>query len=149
MQAKLTSVGEQEFDELLSLMRDYYDFDNLEYNLVKIQAAVQGLMFDETLGKIWLIAYQMEYIGYIAITFGYSLESGGRDAVVDEFFIMEKYRDRGVGKSVLNQVEDFLKHEHIKALYLEVDRENQKAKKFYVSQGFESRERFHLMSKSL
>ncbi len=149
MHAKLIAVGGQELDELLSLMRAYYDFDNLEYNLVKIQAAAEGLISDNKLGKIWLIAYQMEYIGYIAITFGYSLESGGRDAVVDEFYIMEKHRDRGIGKSILNQVEDFLKHEQIKALYLEVDRENQKAKKFYVSQGFESRERFHLMSKSL
>ena len=149
MQIELTPVGEQELQELLTLMSAYYDFEHLNFDKDIAQTAVQGLISDRTLGKIWLIEYQKEYIGYIVITFGYSMESGGRDAVVDEFFILENYRDRGIGKMVLNQVEDNLKQMQVKALYLEVDRENQRAKQFYMSQGFRSRERFHLMSKSL
>jgi len=36
------------------------------------------------MGRVWLIQYQGQVIGYVILTLGYSLEYGGRDAFIDE-----------------------------------------------------------------
>jgi GNAT superfamily N-acetyltransferase len=40
-------------------------------------------------------------VGYIVLTFGYSLEYLGRDAFIDEFYLRESYRGRRWGRRTL------------------------------------------------
>jgi len=149
MQLDLIAVEEPDIQVLLSLMSAYYNFEQLEFDQDKARMAVKRLISDGRSGKIWLINFRGDSIGYVAVTFGFSLEFGGKDAFIDEIFILDPYRRKGIGTMVLKLVEIYLKNDQVMALHLEVDRKNHKAKHFYRSQGFESRERYHLMSKSL
>ncbi len=112
-------------------------------------AAITPLLGDNTFGRIWLISKSDRIVGYIALCFGYSIEFGGRDAFVDEFFIDETARGQGIGKEVLEAVKIEAQKLGVVALHLEVACTNTRAKKLYSSCGFDARENFNLMSCTL
>jgi ribosomal protein S18 acetylase RimI-like enzyme len=135
--------------DLLVLMQEYYAHDDLEFNRDAALAALGKLLAEEAFGCAWLIERDGRALGYIVLTFGYSLEFGGRDAFIDELYIQEAYRGCGVGTETLELAESAARSMGIAALHLEVDRDNRVASRFYRRSGFEDRARFRLMSKRL
>lgn len=130
-------------------MKAYYEFDRLHFNQRIALTALNHLIENENLGRLWIISFNAENVGYIAITFGFSLEFGGKDAFIDEFFILEDFRGKGIGRKVLGLVKTILKDLNASALYLEVDRENVTAQKYFHALGFKSRELFINISQLL
>jgi GNAT superfamily N-acetyltransferase len=63
----------------------------------------------------------------IVLTFGYSLEYQGRGAFIDEFFVQASHRHRGWGKITLQHAEKAARELNIRALHLEITRENGRA----------------------
>lgn len=149
MNLQLVPVDDRTIERLLELMQVYYHYDQLEFEEDKACQAVLQLLAEDQLGMIWLISFESKLVGYLAVTFGFSLEFGGKDAFIDEFFILEEYRNQGIGSSVLKLAEQSLKQQKVLALHLEVNAEHDAAKHFYEARGFRFRERFHLMSKEL
>ena len=144
---ELLLAGESQLEALLPLVRGYHEFEHVTMSDAERAAAVTPLLQPgSSLGRIWLVCSGGEAIGYAALTFGYSIEFRGRDAFVDELFLVEKARGRGMGSAVL----EFIKQEAaalgIVALHLEVARDNRRARRVYERWGFEPREQFHLMS---
>jgi GNAT superfamily N-acetyltransferase len=66
---------------------------------------MRRLLTDPALGSVFMAADKNSAIGYLALAFGYSLEYHRRDAFVDEFFILEKYRGNGLGGKMLMHAE--------------------------------------------
>jgi len=97
-------------------------------------------------GRIWLIKEDGNAIGYLALCFGYSIEFGGRDAFVDEFYIRPESRGQGIGALCLERIKRETQKLGIAALHLIVDRNNAPAQRLYAGQGFTERERFQLLS---
>ena len=85
-------------------------------------------------------------VGYAALCFGYSIEFRGRDAFVDELFIAEQARGKGLGSRVLELIRKEAARLGIVALHLEVARDNTRARRLYEKWGFRARERYYLMS---
>jgi len=133
-------------DLLLPIMREYYAFDDHPFDLEKARAAVMGLLREPALGRVWLICDGENVVGYLVLTFGYSLELLGRDAFVDEFFLLENYRRQGWGRQTIEFVEQAARALGVHAIHLEVTRHNEGARQFYPKLGFEDRGH-HLMSK--
>ena len=50
-------------------------------------AAASELIRTSSLGKLWMIHWQGQPIGYVAVTFGFTLEFYGRTATIDELFV--------------------------------------------------------------
>ncbi len=149
MQTQLRPAGRADLETLIGFMRVYYQYDRIEFDEEIARDALQGLVGADHLGRAWLIVQDGLEIGYIVTAFGYSLEFGGREANIDEFFIQEGYRGKGVGTQTLRQVEARLKEMGIAAIHLEVEQENTSAQAFYRSLGFTSRPRFMNMTKRL
>jgi len=74
------------------------------------------------------------------ICFSYSLEWLGRDAFVDEFYLLPEYRGRGWGRKTMVFVEDSARSLNVRALHLEVVRQNAAALQVYRKLGFKDRE---------
>ena len=146
MQPSFRIADESSVDLLLGLMRDYYAFDHHPFDPEQARAALIGLLRDPNLGRIWLIHDDERAVGYIVLTFGYSLELLGRDAFVDEFFLLESHRGQGWGRKTMEFVEKAARAQGVHAIHLEVTRHNLAAQQFYPKLGFEDR-RHHLMSK--
>lgn len=132
---------------LLPLVRSYHEFEQVPMSDDERLAVLEPLLRPASrFGRIWLIRWRGEVVGYGALCFGYSIEFGGRDAFLDELFIVEWARGKGLGGEAL----DLMKREAavlgIVALHLEVSRTHHRARQFYEKHGFRARERFQLMS---
>jgi N-formylglutamate amidohydrolase/GNAT superfamily N-acetyltransferase len=84
--------------------------------------------------------------GYAILAYGFSLEFGGRDAFLDEFYIDEQFRGRGIGKAAPEAICQWARDTGLAAVHLEVEKANTSAKALYANLGFEDREHYHLMS---
>lgn len=131
---------------LLEFMRSYYVFEGIEYVEETAAHALNGLLSSEQSGRAWLICLQGKPVGYAALTFGYSLEMGGRDAFLDELFLVETVRGKGIGKQVMAMIQQEARQLGVHALHLEVGRENTHAQRLYRTTGFQTRQGFFLMT---
>ncbi len=125
------------------------EFDGTLADPARARAGLELLMNHDEWGGVWLICADEKPVGYIALTWGFSLEFGGRDAFVDELYIAEGYRGQGFGRQTLAFAESECRARGIGALHLEVDRNNTNAQTVYERVGFEKRDGYFLMSKRM
>jgi ribosomal protein S18 acetylase RimI-like enzyme len=124
-------------DTLLPLMRLYYEFDHLGFEEARARRALAELLENEALGKAWLIRWREAAAGYVVLTHDYGLDSGGREAVIDEFYLRSDYRRQGIGRGTIQFLEQFCAAEGMTALWLGVRHDNTAAQAFYAEMGFE------------
>lgn len=142
----LELAGPTQLEELLPLVAAYHAFEEVESSSQQRKSSVTNLLQDKVLGEIWLIRKLDSLIGYIAVCYSYSIEFGGRDAFVDEFYIEAAERGKAIGSKVLVEVSALLRERDIVALHLEVNGTNEQAKSTYARAGFSSRDKYHVMS---
>jgi ribosomal protein S18 acetylase RimI-like enzyme len=141
----LVPVGPGDRGALEAMVRAYYAEDGLPFDELRQGAAITALLDGDPLGLAWLVRHGAATVGYVVLTLGFSLESGGRDGFIDELYIVPAARGRGA------QVLALLEHEAavrgLKRLYLEVGHDNP-AQGLYRRAGFADHAR-HLLSKPL
>jgi GNAT superfamily N-acetyltransferase len=135
-------------NEIVAMMRRYYAEDGYPFDDSEARQAVSGLIRDDNLGRLWVIPSQARIIGYLAVTLGFSLEYRGRDAFIDELFVAEEARGKGLGRAALEIAEAYCRERGVKALHLEVERHREAAFELYRRNGFEAHDRY-LMTKML
>ncbi|WP_368187702.1 GNAT family N-acetyltransferase [Aestuariibius sp. HNIBRBA575] len=113
------------------------------------EAAIKPLLDGSPLGAVYLMGPARAPVGYVVITFGWSVEFGGIDAFVDELFIRPSVRGRGLATEALLALSKALSQGGVRALHLEVATEDQATIRLYQRNGFSIRDGYHLMSKSL
>jgi GNAT superfamily N-acetyltransferase len=133
-------AAESDTAALLKFMRAYYAFDGHGFDEQKAGVALTTLLRDTNLGRVWLILDGEAPVGYVVICFGYSLEWLGRDAFVDEFYLLPDFRGCGWGRKTMAFVEDAARSLNVRALHLEVVRQNAAALQVYRKLGFKDRE---------
>ena len=140
----LTSASKEDIPVIRKMMEDFYIFENLPFDGISAETALTGLIENETAGGVWLIRTENDIIGYLILTYGYSIEYKGKDAFVDEIFIKEKYRRMGAGKLALEFAEKTCRSTGVKALHLEVEKKNTNAQAFYRKNGYCDHDRYLL-----
>jgi ribosomal protein S18 acetylase RimI-like enzyme len=133
-------AAESDTAEVLKFMKAYYAFDGHGFNEQKASLALTTLLRDSNLGRVWLILNGGAAVGYVVICFSYSLEWLGRDAFVDEFYLLPEFRGRGWGRKTIAFVEEAARLLSVRALHLEVVRQNTAALQVYRKLGFKDRE---------
>lgn len=145
----LELAGPAQLEELLPLVAAYHAFEEVETTAEQRKSSVAKLLKDKSLGEIWLVRKLNSVIGYIAVCYSYSIEFGGRDAFVDEFYIASAERGKGIGGRVLKEIAALLQVRGIVAVHLEVDGMNEQARAAYARAGFLSRDKYHVLSLEL
>jgi ribosomal protein S18 acetylase RimI-like enzyme len=133
-------------DLLVGLMREFYELEHISFDERGAREALAQLLSDGRLGRVCLIRSGGDVAGYLVVTFGFSLEFGGRDAFVDELFLRGEFRRRGIGKLALAFAEEQCREAGVGALHLEVERANTAAQELYRRSGFRDHDRY-LMTK--
>lgn len=131
---------------VLEMMREFYLIEHLPYDDSVARRALRALLSDRGAGVAFIVRDGSQLAGYLVLTFGYSLEYHGRDALVDELYVREPLRGRGVGSELIAGAEALCRAEGIRALHLEVDRSNERAKRLYHRAGYQDHDR-HLLTK--
>ncbi len=149
MSAALHLAGPEDLDRLAALVADFHAEEGLPGSDATRRAALSPLVEGIPHGAAYLIGPARAPIGYVIVTFGWSVEFGGLDAIIDEIYLRRAVRNRGIASEALISLPRALARAGVKALHLEVDRENASARKLYARAGFEARERYMLMSRRL
>jgi GNAT superfamily N-acetyltransferase len=71
---------------------------------------------------------------YAVLTWGWSIEAGGAEAVLDEIFVSE--RDGGVGTALIEHVLDDGRRRGLARIFLETETHNSRVRRFYERRGF-------------
>ena len=122
---------------ITQMMQDFYAIDNYPMDVEVAKTLFQEFISNEHLGKSWLIYSENEIVGYIILTFIFSFEYGGKIAFVDELFIKETARGKGIGKEAIQFIQKEVPKLSLKLLYLEVEPHNENAQKLYLAHDFE------------
>ena len=100
------------------------------------------------LGRAWLIFEAEKLAGYVILTLGFSFEYRGRDGYIDELYLDERFRGRGIGQKTMEFVEAEARRLGVNAIHLEATGSNDAAIALYRRTGFVEHER-RLMTKKL
>jgi ribosomal protein S18 acetylase RimI-like enzyme len=111
-----------------------------------IEQLIQSQLMGNSIGYIWLIEWDRQPVGYVALAIGFSLAFGGRDGFLDELYVDPQYRGQGIGTRVLREVLNEARSLDLHAVHLEVSRDNPRARALYQREGFADRQHYHLMS---
>lgn len=148
MDLRITTATAADEGPLLALIREFYAVEHLPYDEAVLHRALAQLWEAPAYGRVLVMRDGEAPVGYLMLTFGFSLEYHGRDALVDELYVRESHRGRGAGSAFLAFVEDLCRAEDVRAVHLEVDHVNLRAKALYHRSGYVDHDR-HLLTKWL
>lgn len=145
----LTLARPDDLDRLSPLVAAFHDEANISQTEATRHAALLPILEGSPHGVVYLIGPGRAPIGYIVISFGWSVEFGGLDGYVDEFYIRPGVRGRGIGTEVMISLPKALAGAGLKALHLEVRRDNEKARKLYEKLRFLPRDAYSLLTRTM
>lgn len=134
----LQTCAEADREVLVSFMRAFCIEDGHPHGPAN-EAALDALIADPANGRAFLILMDGVCVGYAALCFGFSLEFGGRDAFLDEFYVVPDARGRGVASRALDLLVDAARADRVQALHLEVMDGNERAAGLYGRRGWIAR----------
>ena len=124
---------------------DYIRFSTEFYNSSAVDKPVprehfeQG--FDDMMrSDVYVQGYMLvcdgNNVGYCVTMKTYSVEAGGITIWIDELFVLEEYRSKGLGRELFKYIEEN-GDKKLRRIRLEVELENGRAISLYKKMGFE------------
>jgi ribosomal protein S18 acetylase RimI-like enzyme len=130
-----------DIDLVIAMMREFYAIDDYPIDAHRSRELFNTFIENDALGKSWLILDGGDVVGYLILTFVFSFELGGTIAFVDELYISDRARGKGIGRETVAFIKAEAEILGVKMLYLEVEHHNTLAQKLYASAGFETHKR--------
>lgn len=127
--------------EGLAAMRRFYEEESLEFREERARQALEQLLEHPDCGGLWFIERGAAAVGYFVLTACWSLEFGGKYALLDEFFVERSRRGAGIGAAALRRILEEAERMDVSAIRLEVDRLNPRVRAFYQRSGFAAHDR--------
>lgn len=125
-----------DIDIILPMMQNFYAIDGYPIDVEVSRKLFEIFITDEKLGRSWLIYVDDQIVGYVILTFIFSFEYKGTIAFLDELYLNQISRGKGIGKQVLDFVHQQAIELSLKIIYLEVEGHNENAQKLYLSKDF-------------
>jgi len=133
---QLVKVNPQESELLKDYIEALYRFEGDFEAIVNIEEGLKSLFRNEVLATPYFIKQGQEKIGYVILTRYHSVEKGGVTIYIDELYVEERFRRRGVGKTILDEVVKIAQKEKAKAIWANTEHNNPGAQQFFKSAGF-------------
>ncbi len=122
---------------LIGLLNDFAQEALAPLTTEHLTAAVTPLLRGTELGEIWVLEHEQNLIGYLVIGWGWGIESGGREALIDEVFVSQPHRNQGLGAQLVEAALARAKELDAKTVFLETEQSNPESRKLYQNLGFE------------
>jgi GNAT superfamily N-acetyltransferase len=124
-------AGRRDLTTLIELHRAFCLADAHPFNEDRARAAFTPLLDDDAHGVVWMIDRPQ---AYAVLTWGWSIEAGGAEAVLDEIFATE--RGAGAGSVLLRHVLRDAEQRGLARVFLETEVANGRVRNFYRRHGF-------------
>lgn len=119
---------------VLALVAEYCEADDHEYDEERSLAALTPLLDGDRHGTVWVAEADGDIDGYGALTWGWSIEAGGPEAVLDEIYV--RGRGAGVGSSLIRALEAEGREHGMRRIFLETEQPNAAARRLYTRHGY-------------
>lgn len=113
-------------DDLTALMELMHEFDP-----ATPEAGVVALLGDDTHGVIWVTD---AVDAYAVVTWGWSVESGGAEAILDEIYV--RHQGRGTGSALIEHLHGDCAARGVRRIFLETEAPNEAARRLYGRHGY-------------
>lgn len=101
-----------------------------------------GTVFEEALNSPELITMMMieeeEAIGFANLMTIFSVWAHGKALILDDLFLSGEYRGKGLGRNVMEFIENYAKENGYKRLQFQSESSNPNAHEFYTKLGYKS-----------
>lgn len=139
----------EDLPKLLPLVAAFHEHKSFATTAEHQHDAILPLLQGSPHGAVWLIGPRRAPVGYVVVSFGWSVEYGGMHAIVDELFVRSAVRKRGMGSEALNTLAKALRDGGIRALHLEAKQSDDALKNFYHRAKFITRHGYAYMTRTL
>lgn len=133
---RLRRLTARDWPRVRPFVRQFYAHFGYRFSDATQGRAFRRMLRIGRLGCAWMIEAAGAPAGYLVLALGWSIEYGGRVAVVDEVFVTKALRGRGLGRLALCRVRAAARRLGVRRLFLEVESYNAGAKRLYKDLGF-------------
>ena len=120
-----------DLDTLVGLHERFCDVDRHSFDVRRATAAFIPLLRDDQHGVVWITA---DDGAYAVVTWGWSIEAGGAEGVLDEIYVTE--RGGGTGAALIEHLLADARARGLARLFLETESPNDRVRTFYARHGF-------------
>ena len=129
-------AGPDDLERLLPMVAGFQDHIGQPRNAEALEQALSPLLEGTPLGVVYLIGPRRAPVGYIALSFGWSIGFGGLEARSSQFWVRSAVRGRGMGGDVLLALVPALAKHGLAAISLELPESDVRAQNLYLRRGF-------------
>ena len=134
----IREVRQEDREEYLKMAHDFYHSPAVLHPIPDsyIEKTFEECISSGTYGKIYMLEYEGSMAGYGLIAKTFSQEAGGYVYWLEELYILEKFRSKGLGREFFAYMEE-TRPENVKRFRLEVEEDNERAASLYARLGYE------------
>jgi GNAT superfamily N-acetyltransferase len=121
---------------VVPLMARLYSHDSIRFDASRALRVSEWLTANPDWGGIWILDVDGRDAGYLVLTVCASIEFHGRMALLDELYIDDEFRNRGVGPAAIEFASQWSRDRGFSALRLELAADNTHALHVYEKSGF-------------
>ena len=116
---------------LIELHGAFCEIDDHPFAAQRAERGFAPLLDGDDHGVVWIVD---EPAAYAVLTWGWSIEAGGAEAVLDELFVSR--RGTGVGRALIEHLVADARRRGMARILLETERHNERARDLYQQLGF-------------
>jgi ribosomal protein S18 acetylase RimI-like enzyme len=120
-----------DLDTLVALHRSFCDADDHPFDGERARRAFLPLLQGDARGVVWMID---EPAAYAVLTWGWSIEAGGPEAVLDEVYVSRP--GHGIGGRLIDHLVADGVRRGLSRIVLETETHNERARRLYERHGF-------------
>lgn len=122
----------------INFARIFYSSDAVDHDIPDsyIVRTFEEFFKTEQYIEGYIFEYDNKEVGYALLSKTFSQEAGGIVFWIEELYILEEYRSKGLGKEFFDFMEKKVIQDNIARVRLEISPSNKKAKKLYKNKGF-------------
>jgi ribosomal protein S18 acetylase RimI-like enzyme len=124
-----------DYDSIVPLVRSFYELDRHPFDEDVVESGLRPLLEEDPPGFVLVAEENGEIIAYAVVTWGWAIESGGRDALLDEIYVAD--RSRGIGAEMMYRIMNRSRDAGCRRMFLETESHNRAARIFYTRHGFD------------
>lgn len=130
-------VNIKELEQVAKLFDEYRIFYQQESDRLKATTFIKERITQQDSVIFVVKNQQNEIVGFTQLYPSFSSVSAQHTWILNDIFVIEKYRGKGFGKALLDQAKSFAASTHAKGLSLMTAESNLSAQKLYESQGYQ------------
>lgn len=131
---RIRRAGPEDLPDLLPLAADYCVADQHDFDEDRVCSAFGPLLADDRFGVVLVVDDGGTLAGYAVVTWGYSIESGGVESLLDEIYVAD--RGQGLGSQLVEACITAARDHGARTMFLETEAHNARVRRLYQRHGF-------------